>query len=1809
MEILQNAYRIPVFSAEQTQEIVNVLNSKEFQEIYSFYAQQIPPESVLNNLPDLEKKFGFYFSYTGQDDYIPQLQSVLYKKHMPSIEEFLKKPEYMGNSWGITYPYWRQKLMEMFKPGTRVFECLSGDTEIPLMSGKTITIRDLYNSGVSDEYVYSWNEDQWKFEPGKIGKVIYNGKRKVYKVTLDNGKSFKVTGNHKILCRNNKWKTVDSLKIGDSLMPFSRYISHKSDKCELEGYECINVPNKTGEFKPEYTHRLSALWKTGMTYSAIAKKCNMKHPVIHHKNFNKLDNRPGNLIYLSGEMQHMYHSRHINEYRNANKEELREKQLAYWQSERGKENKLIRSERFRKFILEYFSNEQNAQYHKERCRIAMQSEARRIQSCLNLKEFNNRIKAGDTEALRILRENTRKGIIARWSDPEQRKLASKKMTDLNNSGNASKAGKARWNKANSEKEKEKLRQLMLIRNKENNPSARNDLTDNDIIDALKSSYSVTEAREKLKCSRTYITSHIEKMGIDPNNLLKPITKELLEELLRDSYTFSEAAEKFGVAARRFRVFTNSFNPDEKQYLKVNHKVISIELLDEEEDVYDIFVDGKYHNFALDVGSIVHNCCYRGCIGSGKTTIARRAALYCIYRLCCLRNPHAMFNIAPDTAISALMISVIMTQAETTVFAPMLQMIRNTPCFKEVRKEASFEAFGPGDPVPFVKNGIRLIFPGNIFLTIGSNINHVIGQSSAIVVMDEAEEKNPQEAFDLYTAMRGRIKSRFLDSSLTMCSLISSSKSKSGMVWEYIKKIPKDDPTVMLMEPPIWDVKASVFDYNKGRFWIQVGTKTNPSVILPSEYDNIPENKLTYVPPPGCRLISVPYEYRRDFENNIEKYLQDYGGITTDTSDRPFDDLSNLGDPGLIPEVHLEASLGDSKPLIEKLPEKLFVNTTRGLMLARYPYAKRYCFTGDTKVKLLSGISKTMIELTEDLKNGVDNYVYSWDIKNNKWCVGKIVNAGITKKVSQLAIVTLDNGEIIKCTPDHKFLLKSGEYKPVSEIAKDESLLALYKNESKKVSFKRKTYEEILNPITNNWVKTYSMSAEYFKENYDAAIKQASELNSWIVIHHKDMNASNNNPDNLIYLENVQHLMLHSRCEESQFAQLWKIDEFRRYMSKVSSESGRIFGKINMINNWNNEKFISKMKNVSAENGRKNIIKYNKSEERRKKISLLCKEGKIGVKKFSKEQLLLGNIRCRRQIIINNMNKIKDLGLSLTKENWENNRYCKNVPRWNKLINLDRENFGDLIDQLVINHKINKVELITLNEPIDVYDITVENKEKTHNFALDAGVVVSNCHIDLASRDASQTGYSLWHIEYIKDEKTGDKIPVYVADFISWITATTRIDHELVNQLALDLKYKAHVNIEAISYDQFQSEAIRQKLKQDREFPHVDYQSVDRTNEAYTLFSQLMLKGQIKVGDCPYLREQLSNIGLEDGKVLTTHKKDMADSCLSFDTKIFLLSGKIVTIEELYRMDLSKEWVLACDTETRKLVPVKIERVIEKHIPDHLLRFHLSNGRSFATTEDHLILMRNSEFVQAEDIKVGDSLMPFNYYHELNYHDRYRKVVNPYTRKAEFLYKLVSKTLLQEKINDAKNRAVLDGSKFTVIHHVNHNKNNDTPENLMPLTNIEHTNLHAMTGREIKAFHDRSVFKRERTKVINKGLNLMKRVNPEGYRRYVIEHDVETKLAERRAKEDNSEITIESIEVIPNNKPVYDIVLNSIHNFALDCNVFVHNCVGSVYNALTYGPNKNTQALLDCPYYCGEELKKTTVEVLGYTNDDYDVEEI
>lgn len=82
-----------------------------------------------------------------------------------------------------------------------------------------------------------------------------------------------------------------------------------------------------------------------------------------------------------------------------------------------------------------------------------------------------------------------------------------------------------------------------------------------------------------------------------------------------------------------------------------------------------------------------------------------------------------------------------------------------------------------------------------------------------------------------------------------------------------------------------------------------------------------------------------------------------------------------------------------------------------------------CFTGDTKVSLLSGEEKTFKELVEDY--GTDKYfwVYSVDADGNI-VAGHAHNAHKTKSVNKLIEITLDNGERVRCTLDHKFLLKN-----------------------------------------------------------------------------------------------------------------------------------------------------------------------------------------------------------------------------------------------------------------------------------------------------------------------------------------------------------------------------------------------------------------------------------------------------------------------------------------------------------------------------------------------------------------------------------------------------------------------------------------------------------------------------------------------------------------------------------------------------------------------------------------------------------------
>ncbi|MCY7377611.1 MAG: hypothetical protein LH472_16760, partial [Pyrinomonadaceae bacterium] len=100
-----------------------------------------------------------------------------------------------------------------------------------------------------------------------------------------------------------------------------------------------------------------------------------------------------------------------------------------------------------------------------------------------------------------------------------------------------------------------------------------------------------------------------------------------------------------------------------------------------------------------------------------------------------------------------------------------------------------------------------------------------------------------------------------------------------------------------------------------------------------------------------------------------------------------------------------------------------------------------CFTGDTKIKMLDGTEKTFAGLAELPKDEIF-HVYSVD-KNGKIVVGEGRHSRVTKRKATIIEVVLDSGARIRCTPDHRFLLRSGVYKQAVDLTPEDSLMAGY----------------------------------------------------------------------------------------------------------------------------------------------------------------------------------------------------------------------------------------------------------------------------------------------------------------------------------------------------------------------------------------------------------------------------------------------------------------------------------------------------------------------------------------------------------------------------------------------------------------------------------------------------------------------------------------------------------------------------------------------------------------------------------------------
>jgi len=378
---------------------------------------------------------------------------------------------------------------------------------------------------------------------------------------------------------------------------------------------------------------------------------------------------------------------------------------------------------------------------------------------------------------------------------------------------------------------------------------------------------------------------------------------------------------------------------------------------------------------------------------------------------------------------------------------------------------------------------------------------------------------------------------------------------------------------------------------------------------------------------------------------------------------------------------------------------LMARASKGVLRYLYKLKVDGCFESNTKIRLLDGTKPTIKEMADNKDQYVGKSVWTINAQNQLE-PAKIVDVFLTKYVTQLTNVHLDNGEIIKCTPDHRFMLRDGSYKEAQYLQPNESLMPLYTKMPDKGLTR---YEMVYNPGINKWHYSHRCVAKTLGFNNGAGY----------CTHHKDFNPLNNDPLNLENMLTRDHRHYHFTC-----GRLWGGSYLRGKKQRIDWVKKRVESRKSKgyrhseitANKIGNKIRKAHMRGCYADTHKP------LTEETKRKIS-------IGIHAAIAD----GRIDCgnrRGLIVVPRETRICACGCGIEFT------VLKTDPKTFMLGHnarlMSRGAKGYLVGGKVLNHKVLKVETITLANPTPVYDISVD---KNHNFPLDAGVFVHNSNSD------------------------------------------------------------------------------------------------------------------------------------------------------------------------------------------------------------------------------------------------------------------------------------------------------------------------------------------------------------------------------------------------------------------------------------------------------------------------------------------------
>lgn len=109
--------------------------------------------------------------------------------------------------------------------------CLTGDTLVSMSGGVSKRIDSLADETNVEEEVWGWNGEDLELKQ-HLG-LEYKGKRKVYRLTLTDGRTIKTTSDHRFLTSLGEWVQAKDLSIGEADLSMGLELP-EDKKCDLE---------------------------------------------------------------------------------------------------------------------------------------------------------------------------------------------------------------------------------------------------------------------------------------------------------------------------------------------------------------------------------------------------------------------------------------------------------------------------------------------------------------------------------------------------------------------------------------------------------------------------------------------------------------------------------------------------------------------------------------------------------------------------------------------------------------------------------------------------------------------------------------------------------------------------------------------------------------------------------------------------------------------------------------------------------------------------------------------------------------------------------------------------------------------------------------------------------------------------------------------------------------------------------------------------------------------------------------------------------------------------------------------------------------------------------------------------------------------------------------------------------------------------------------------------------------------------------------------------------------------------------------